>query len=114
MLRGEVTGEVISSDTQQRGNFTAHVVVLKEEKGRFTNHLAVEFFGKTLELGQTIRVGDHVKVSGYASSRESKGRWYTSVNATHATIVGGKVKQSKPAPSESDDPGDQLPDSELF
>lgn len=112
MLRGEVSGEVISSETNPKGN--AHIVVLKEDKGKYVNHLAVEFFGKTLEMGQTIRVGDHVKVTGFVASREWQGRWFTAFKAMNATVVGGRVKLTRPAPSESSDPDDALPDGELF
>ena len=108
MIRGEVTAEVISSETNPKGN--AHIVVLKEEKGRYTNHLAVEFFGKTLELGQTIKPGDRVKVEGFVASREWQGRWFTAFKAMHATIVGSvKREPAKTAPSESDDDGDSVP-----
>jgi len=106
MLRGDVKGEVISSETNPKGN--AHIVVLKEDKGRYVNHLAVEFFGKTLEAGQTIQVGDVVRVSGFVASREWQGRWFTAFKAMSATVVGGKVKHTKPAPSESDDPADDV------
>jgi len=109
MIKGEVTGEVVFSETAPTGK--QHVFVVKEQNGRWENFLACKGYGKTLELAQTVRVGDTVKVAGYVASRawENAGatKWFTDFNIQQLTVLGksaGKHRDVRDQDIEDSDP----------
>ena len=107
MIKGEVTGEVVFSETAPTGK--QHVFVVKEQNGRWENFIACKGFGKTLELAQTVRVGDMVKVAGYVQSREWQGRWFTDFAVQQLTVLGksaGKHRDVRDQDIEDSDPGE--------
>lgn len=103
MIRGEFSGECVYSETSQTGK--QHTFVLKQDGGRYPDFVACKGFGKTLELTQSVRVGDKVRVNGATKSREWQGKWFTDFVVESLTVL-NKAEGSAQHRDEKYDPRD--------
>lgn len=96
----EIEGRVVSilpeqSGTGARGEWVRGGFVLKTE-GEYPRDIAFDVLGRERldKIGQYLRVGGLVKVSFDASSREWKGKWFTSLTAFSVFSKESEIGQS--------------------
>ena len=96
----------------QKG-FRKRLVVLEQDKGRFTNYIPIELVHEGCDKADDLSVGDEVEVPYRLSGRKwqrderSEVKFFLSAEATDFTILskGGEKNDDAPAPhSESEAP----------
>jgi hypothetical protein len=97
MSDGKISGKVhFIDDTKtygQRG-FRKRVVVLEQDKGRFTNYVPLEFVQDACETVDQLQVGDEVQVEYRLSGRKwqrdasSEVKYFLSVEALNFNKLG--------------------------
>jgi hypothetical protein len=96
----------------QKG-FRKRLVVLEQDKGRFTNYIPIEFVHEGCDKADELSVGDEVEVPYRLSGRKwqrderSEVKFFLSAEASDFTIVsrGGVANEDgTPQPSESEAP----------
>lgn len=96
----------------QKG-FRKRLVVLEQDKGRFTNYIPIEFVHEGCDKADDLSVGDEVEVPYRLSGRKwqrderSEVKFFLSAEATDFTILkqGGDKNDADPPPhSESEAP----------
>lgn len=101
----DITAPVIYISEERNGYVT---VAVKEDSGEYPTTIAIDFKGDKVNA----KVGDVVQMSGYASSREYKGRYYTGIRGTWFKNIdsgagsGASAKHTEP---EENDPFDDEP-----
>jgi hypothetical protein len=100
--------------------FRKRLVVLEQDKGRFTNYIPLEFVHEGCDAVDELNVGDDVEVpfrlSGRKWQRDPKSelKFFLSAEATDFEILrkGGQSDDQPPPPSESEaswDEGQDIP-----
>jgi len=103
----------------QKG-FRKRLVVLEQDKGRFTNYIPLEFLQESCDSVDELSVGDEVEVPFRLSGRKwqrdanSEVKYFLSAEATGFKILrqGAKPGDQAPPPSESEafaDEGEGMP-----
>ena len=103
----------------QKG-FRKRLVVLEQDKGRFTNYIPLEFVQEGCDAVDELNVGDEIEVPFRLSGRKwqrdanSEVKFFLSAEATGFKILrqGGKSGDQGPPPSESEafvDEGEGMP-----
>jgi len=93
----------------QKG-FRKRLVVLEQDKGRFTNYIPLEFVQEGCDAVDELNVGDEIDVPFRLSGRKwqrdanSEVKFFLSAEATGFKIVrpGGKSDDRAPPPSEAE------------
>lgn len=73
MSKVVVSGKVTRiGDTQSHGNngFRVKQIVVKEDDGKYPQHIGLEFSNDKIDLLSNISVGDEVSVEGFLRGRE--------------------------------------------
>jgi hypothetical protein len=109
-------------DTKSFGQkgFRKRLVVLEQDKGRFTNYIPLEFVQESCDAVDELNVGDEIEVPFRLSGRKwqrdanSEVKFFLSAEATGFKILqqGGKSDDHAPPPSESEafvDEGEGMP-----
>ncbi|MEE3219498.1 MAG: DUF3127 domain-containing protein [Planctomycetota bacterium] len=104
--------------TYGKNDFRKRVVVLEQDKGRFTNYIPVEFVHESCDAVDELKVGDDVEVAYRLSGRRwqkdpgSEVKFFVNVEATEfkvlasPTVVAGETAGG-PLPDESEAPSDE-------
>ncbi len=98
----------------QKG-FRKRLVVLEQDKGKFTNYVPLEFVQDGCDAVDELNVGDEIDVPFRLSGRkwqrdpQSEVKFFLSAEATGFKIVGaaGKSGGRGPLPPESEAPADE-------
>jgi hypothetical protein len=93
----------------QKG-FRKRLVVLEQDKGRFTNYIPLEFIHEGCDRVDELNVGDEVEVAYRLSGRrwqrdpQSEVKFFLSAEATEFTVLRseGDRQETPPEPSESE------------
>jgi len=111
----EITGNIIKIDepvsgTSKAGNKWTKQTFVIETEGEYPKKIALDCFGKTVELLQNSNVGDNITVSFNIESREHKEKWYTNINAWR--IVSNSTATAGLTPEATDTKKDPLTESQ--
>lgn len=118
MSEWTVRGTVhLIEDTKTFGQkgFRKRLVVLEQDKGKFTNYIPLEFVQDGCDAVDELNVGDEIDVPFRLSGRKwqrdpnSEVKFFLSAEATGFKVVrpGGKSGGRGPLPPESEAPGDE-------
>lgn len=110
-VRGKVH---VIEDTKTFGKsgFRKRLVVLEQDKGKFTNYIPLEFIHEGCDTVDDLNVGDEIDVSYRLSGRKwqrdqnSEVKYFLNAEAMDFKVV--KAAQGKPAGSSEDDYYDNL------
>lgn len=69
---------------EERG--ALYIVVVTKDSPKFKQQVACRFWGEAKKYGEKASADDLVIVHGEVTSRESKGRWYTELNARYLQV----------------------------
>jgi hypothetical protein len=101
----KVTGKVIEVGKKEAaGRSEKQIVVVTFQDGRYTNDVALEFFGVNVEKCADIKAGDRIRVTYSSRSRKAKDgdRWFNSNDAWDVEILAAPA--SRPAPRRDEPP----------
>lgn len=98
----------------QKG-FRKRLVVLEQDKGKFTNYIPLEFVQDGCDAVDELNVGDEIDVPFRLSGRKwqrdanSEVKFFLSAEATGFKTLrqGGKFDDQPPPPAESEAPADE-------
>ena len=98
----------------QKG-FRKRLVVLEQDKGRFTNYVPLEFLQESCDAVDELSVGDEIEVPFRLSGRKwqrdanSEVKFFLTAEATGFKILrpGGKHDDQAPPPSEAESFADE-------
>ena len=98
----------------QKG-FRKRLVVLEQDKGRFTNYIPLEFLQESCDAVDELSVGDEIEVPFRLSGRKwqrdanSEVKFFLTAEATGFKILrpGGKHDEQAPPPSEAESFADE-------
>lgn len=118
-VRGTVH-QIEETKTFGQKGFRKRLVVLEQDKGRFTNYIPLEFVQDGCDAVDELNVGDEVDVPFRLSGRKwqrdanSEVKYFLSAEATGFKVLrpGGKSADQAPLPSESEayvDEGEGMP-----
>ncbi len=82
--------------TYGQNGFRKRLVVLEQDKGRFTNYVPLEFTNENCDTVDNLSVGDEIEVSYRLNGRrwqkdaKSEVKFFLNAEATRFSVVGGK------------------------
>lgn len=91
-----IVGEVVHTSSAR--GYTTFVV--SDKSGEYENLVALDF--KDDRIQYPPKEGDKVEMSGYVSSREWNGKYYTNVRGSFSKVLGGGSPASTPSSKGSD------------
>ena len=106
-----VSGKVhLVEETKTYGQkgFRKRLVVLEQDKGRFTNYVPVEFTNDNCDAVDGISVGDEIEVTYRLSGRKwqrdpgSEVKYFVNVEAISFSIQGGGSSSAADKPADKD------------
>jgi hypothetical protein len=114
MVRGTVHVIEETKTFGQKG-FRKRLVVLEQDKGKFTNYIPLEFVQDSCDAVDELKVGDEIDVPFRLSGRKwqrdpnSEVKFFLSAEATGFKVLrpGGKSDDRAPPPFESEAPADE-------
>lgn len=101
-----VTGKVIvveETKTYGQKGFRKRLVVLEQDKGRFTNYVPVEFTNDNCDKADAISVGDEIEVTYRLNGRKwqkdpsAEVKYFVNVEAIRFAVQGGGAAQGENA-----------------
>ena len=112
----ERTAKIIQVLPEQRfngknGEIVKNAFVVEWQDNGYTQKLCLEVMGseKWEKMQKAIAVGNEVLVKYEATSREYKGRWYTSCSCFYCSNVGGQQQQQQAVPNAQPMPQTEIP-----
>lgn len=104
--------------TYGKNDFRKRVIVLEQDKGRFTNYIPVEFVHEGCDAADELKVGDDVEVAYRLSGRRwqkdpgSEVKFFVNVEATEFKVLASPAAVAGetaggPLPDESEAPSDE-------
>lgn len=90
----------VQSGRSARGDWSKQEFVLEYQEGSFPSNVCMSVWGadKVRDL-ERFQVGDEVRVSFNATSREFNGKWYTDLRAWRISPAGQGAPGPAPAPT---------------
>jgi single-strand DNA-binding protein len=107
----ELTGKVkLVQDEQTFGNFVKReVVVTIDESSKYPQDISVDFCQDKVGLLDNVRAGQDVTISFNLRGRESKNRYFNSLQGWKIAARGQASAPTKAAPVVQDEDDDQIP-----
>ena len=113
-VRGKVHLIEASKTFGQKG-FRKRLVVLEQDKGKFTNYVPLEFLQDSCDAVDELNVGDEIEVPFRLSGRKwqrdanSEVKFFLSAEATEFRVLGqgDRFDDRAPPPAESEAPADE-------
>lgn len=117
-----VTGKVTEVGKKEpAGRSEKQIIVVEFQDGRYTNSVALEFFGAATEKSADLRVGDRVRVVYSNRSRKKEGgdRWFNSNDAWDVEVMPAarapaRENRERPSPSHGHDDRPPPDDGDLY
>ena len=88
-------GVIEETKTYGQKGFRKRLVVLEQEKGRFTNYVPVEFTNDNCDLADGLNVGDEVEITYRLNGRKwqkdpsAEVKYFVNVEAIRFSVQGG-------------------------
>ena len=79
-------GPVNAGTTTQGKPYEDQTIVIEQVNEQYPNSIAISAYNKIAEV-QKVKVGDLVKVQYNARAKESKGKWFTSLNLCKIEVI---------------------------
>jgi len=101
----DITGKLIqkldiASGEGARGSWSRQEVII-ETIEQYPRKICISFWSDRISDLEKINLGDTITVSVNIDSRETNGRWYTSVRAWRVQVAETSGNQSTSAPSQN-------------
>ncbi len=120
-FKGKVTNllEVETITSKKGETFQKQTIVVEEQKDKYPQSGAFEFFGKSYEtLAQSgVKEGDEVEIAFNVDSREWKGRFFPSLKGYGIDVIsssGNNQQPTAPPPAQQQQQGEEASDDLPF
>ena len=118
-IRG-IVHVIEDTKTFGKNDFRKRVVVLEQDKGRFTNYIPVEFVHEGCDTVDELNLGDDVEVTYRLSGRKwqrdanSETKYFLNAEATNFKVLSkSSANNDSPPPDSFDDGAPAVEDDEI-